>query len=65
MLIKVLIYCLACYLIVSIVYITGYFNGNDVACTSNNPYEDPNDRLFSNHPTLIVVQVRVMKITDF
>ncbi|CAG5096068.1 Oidioi.mRNA.OKI2018_I69.XSR.g14463.t1.cds [Oikopleura dioica] len=51
-----IVFLAACYLIVSIVYITGYFNDNDVACTSNNPYENPNDRLFSKHPTLIVVQ---------
>lgn len=51
-----IVFLAACYLIVSVVYITGYFHGNDVACTKNNPYVNPDDRLFSENPTLIVVQ---------
>ena len=48
----------ACYLIISVVYITGYFMDFDVACTKNIQQTMPGYKFFSKDPTLIVVQVR-------
>jgi frizzled protein 1/7 len=49
-----IVFLAACYLIVSVVYITGFFMDFDVSCTRNN--KDLENPFFSQNPTLVVIQ---------
>jgi len=50
-----IVFLAACYLIISIVYITGYFMDFEVSCTKNLQQMNANLDYFSTNPTLIVV----------
>ena len=48
-----IVFLAACYLIISIVYITGYFMDFEVSCTKNLQQMNANLDYFSTNPTLI------------
>ena len=48
---------LACYMIISTVYIAGYMNEDSVACSQNTIQKDVDHEYYSETPSIIVEQV--------